>query len=117
MPRVEAGSGGGLRVSGLYVALLEHERRCQDRADRRSVALYPADDGVVFRRSRHLLDKLEAGEPVVVRGHDLGGWRLPKVPLRAEQKAWPNRYTVTPDDRVRRRLADDDSRSSERPLE
>jgi hypothetical protein len=103
MPRVEADSScGALRVPGLYAALLERERKRQERAERRSAVTYtyPAEDLAVMRRPDHLLRALEAGEPVVVRGHDLGGWSIPTVPLSPEQKDWPNWYTVTPDDRI-----------------
>ena len=100
MPRAEADSScGGLRVPGLYAALLERERKFQARCERRGIT-YTSDDHRLMSRPTHLLDTLEAGEPAVVRGHDLGGWGIPKVPLSAEQKDWPNWYTVTPDDRI-----------------
>jgi hypothetical protein len=89
-----------MRVPGLYEALRERERKRQERDERRGVVIYPAEDLAVMRRPRHLLDALEAGEPVVVRGHDLGGWSIPAVPLSPEQKQWPNWYSVTPDDRI-----------------
>jgi hypothetical protein len=102
MPRVEAdGSCGGLRVPGLYAALLERERGHHERWGGRRVYADPEDHSQgFFLRDRHLLDALEAGEPAVFSGHDLGGNGIPQVPLSAEQKPWPNYYTVTPDDRI-----------------
>jgi hypothetical protein len=102
MPRVEADSScGGLRVPGLYEALRERERRHHERWGGRRVYADPEDHSQgFFLRDRHLLDALEAGEPAVFSGHNLGGWGIPKVPLSAEQKDWPNYYTVTPDDLI-----------------
>jgi hypothetical protein len=102
MPRLEADSScSGLRVPGLYEALRERERRHHERRGGRRFYADPEDHSRGFSlRDRRLLDALEAGEPVVVRGHDLGGWGIPKVPLSAEQKDWPNWYTVHPDDTI-----------------
>jgi hypothetical protein len=111
MPRAEADSScGGLRVPALYEALLAREREHHYRYgetvvhEGRELQVVWADPNNhaagCFCRPRHMLDALEAGQPVVVRGHDLGGWDIPKVPLSAEQKDWPNWYTVTLDDRI-----------------
>lgn len=90
MPRVRGGvRRPGLRVPGVYAALLARERKRHGRAQLAG-----------RRRPRHLLVALEAGASVVVRGHDLGGRDIPAVPLSAEQKQWPNWYSVTPDDGV-----------------
>jgi hypothetical protein len=102
MPRVEADSScGGLRVPGLYAALREREREHHARRGGRRTSVDPDDPSKgFFQRSRHKLNALEAGEPTVFSGHGLGGNGIPKVPLSAEQKDWPNYYTVTPDDRI-----------------
>jgi hypothetical protein len=90
-----------MQVPGQYEALLARERKHHERWGGRSVYADPEDHSQgFFLRDRHLLDALEAGQPVVVRGHDLGGWNFPKVPLSAQQKDCPNYYTVTPDDRI-----------------
>jgi hypothetical protein len=102
MPRVDADSScGGLRVPGLYAALLERERGYHERRGGRRVYADPEDPWRgFFQLSEHLLNALEAGEPAVFSGHKLGGRGIPKVPLSAEQKDWPNYYTVTPDDLI-----------------
>jgi hypothetical protein len=97
MPRVEG--AGALRVSGLYLALLERERRQQARADRHRTSR--ADGHPLMRRDRRLLDTLEAGKPAVVAAQKLGGWGVPKVPLTREQRQRGNRFKVSPDDTVR----------------
>jgi hypothetical protein len=102
VPRAEVDSScGGLRVPGLYEALRERECGHHERRGGRRFYADPEDHSKGFSlRDRRLFDALKAGEPVVVRGHDLGGWGVPTVPLSAEQKDWPNWYTVTPGDRI-----------------
>jgi hypothetical protein len=100
MPWISAG-GAEMRVPGLYEALLARERDRHARWGGRRTSVDPEDPSRgFFRRSEHLLNALEAGEPAVFSGHNLGGNGIPKVPLSAEQKDWPNYYTVTPDDRI-----------------
>ena len=109
MPRVDDGPvAGGWRVPGVYRALLEWERGSDARhgGDPREILSPP---GVVsrpvFRRSRLLLDALEAGEPVTVPGWRLGGHGAPRVPIPRELRCWPNRFVVSPDDVVRPSVA------------
>jgi hypothetical protein len=96
--RARHASGGRSVGAG---ALRERERGHHERWGARKVYAAPEDHSQgFFLRDRRLLDALETGEPVVVRGHDLGGWDIRAVPLSPEQKDWPNWYTVTPDDHI-----------------
>jgi hypothetical protein len=105
MPRVRplAGSGGGVggfRALGLYAALLESERDSDARHSvdprwRRTEAGQRGEEPPsVYRRSRKLLEALEAGKTVVVSlpGRQWGlPWKRPAVTA----------VTVTVDDVVR----------------
>ena len=77
MPRVDdnyEADGGGLRFSGLYLALLEKERGRQERADRATERMRE-EFGYFFRRDRQLLDALQAGKPVVAARWRVGNKR------------------------------------------
>lgn len=71
MARIRGGSRParvGVRVPGVYQDLLLRERERVERSD--TAADDRAKRGVgIFRRSRHLLDALEAGQPVTCRRH------------------------------------------------
>ncbi len=104
MPRVDGGavSGGVLRVAGVYRSLLEKEREQHARFGKiHAVDSGQGEPAVVFRRPRHLLDALEAGEPVTVPFWRLGGHGSVKVPVPRELRCWPNRFVVSRDDTVR----------------
>jgi hypothetical protein len=105
--RIRGGSVGGLAparvgvcVPGIYADLLLRERESVGRAD--AAAADRARRGVgVFRRPRHLLEALEAGEPVIVSASQLVGRRV-QVPehLRPGRRAGVRWWRVTPDDVV-----------------
>jgi hypothetical protein len=104
MPRVDgAAGGGGWRVSGVYAALLAKERERHERYGRRRSIPNPGGDEpalAVYRRPRHMLDALEAGQAVTVPAWRLGGHGAPRVPIPRELKCWPHRFVVSPDDTV-----------------
>jgi hypothetical protein len=104
MPRVDqAGvAGGGLRVPGLYRALLARERWHHERYGELR-ARPPLREGElpVYRRPRHLLDALEAGEPVTVPRWRLGGHSMPRMPDVWRSDRRPTAFAVTSDDSVR----------------
>jgi hypothetical protein len=86
VPRFSDGEmdGLGVRVPGLYQALLERERRRRAQADPRNILSDdPGDLRPVYRRTRRLLDALEAGLPVVMVRWMVGSRRsTPAVDLR-----------------------------------
>jgi hypothetical protein len=103
MPRVRPLGGtssglGGFRAPGLYAALLESERQRSDHHDprwRRTEAAKRGEEAPPrFRRSRRLLDALEAGKTVIV-----------PLPSRKWGLPWTRpdvtTVTVTSDDVVR----------------
>jgi hypothetical protein len=51
-----------------------------------------------FRRSEHLLDALEAGEPVTLSTSQIGGRSVPSLP--AEWRSSHRWFLVSADDRV-----------------
>jgi antitoxin (DNA-binding transcriptional repressor) of toxin-antitoxin stability system len=102
MPRTRRGAAAarvGVRVPGIYADLLLREREGVGRAD--AAAADRAERGLRCRRSRHLLDALEAGEPVVVSASQLVSRRVP-VPehMRPGRRAGVRWWRVTPDDAV-----------------
>jgi hypothetical protein len=102
MPRVnDGGPADGLRVPGLYRALLEKERRrCEEPDPRRVLSDAPNDPAPVFRRSRKLLDALEAGKAVVMPRWLVGSGRsVPPVVLPWDRSV--DYVRVSPDDGVR----------------
>jgi hypothetical protein len=103
MPRVEAGSsigGGGLRIPGLYRALLEKERDSQERADRATKHMHE-EFGYSSRRDRRLLDALAAGQTVTMPRWRVGHKRsTPRVDLPWDRREVTT-VTVSPDDVVR----------------
>jgi hypothetical protein len=106
MPRSKRAIGsvrGGVRVPGIYAALLERERELF--AGRQTVFYVDPNDPSAghFRRSTHLLDALEAGEPAAVAAWELSSLRVhvPESlrPGNCRAGAW---WRVTPDDVVER---------------
>jgi hypothetical protein len=103
VPRTRRGVAAarvGVRVPGIYEDLLRRERDSVARAD--AAAEGRAKRGLgVFRRSRHLLDALEAGEPVIVSASQLASRRV-QVPehLRPGRSPGVRWWRVTPDDPV-----------------
>jgi hypothetical protein len=105
MPRVDASGGvaGGLRVPGVYRALLARERwhhqRYGDLGPRR---LYRDGEPLpLYRRPRHVLDALEAGEPVTVPWWSLGGHGMPPMPDGWRGDRADSSFVVCADDMVR----------------
>lgn len=104
MPRIRplggsTGGVGGFRAPGLYAALLERERDYMERRPLDPRWAYTAaakrgeDPPFCYRRSRHLLDALEAGKTVLVSlpGREWGlPWTRPEVTV----------VTITADDVV-----------------
>jgi hypothetical protein len=103
MPRVDDGyvaGGGGLRIPGLYGALLVRERGRQERADRATEHMRERF-GYSSRRNRRLLDALEAGQTVVMPRWLVGHKRsTPRVDLPWDRQE-VTAVTVSPDDVVR----------------
>jgi hypothetical protein len=103
MPRTRRGAAParvGVRVPGIYEDLLLRERDSVERAE--AAAAGRAKRGMgVFRRSRRLLDALEAGEPVIVAASQLVSRRV-QVPehMRPGRRASVRWWRVTPDDVV-----------------
>lgn len=104
MPRVDDGAtcrGAGIQVPGVYQALLAFERRQHERfGDLRGACASPGSEPGVYRRSRRVLEALEAGWPVTVARWQLGGHSKPAMPdaWRADRShQW---FVVTPDDLV-----------------
>ena len=98
------GLPGGWRVPGVYQALLAGEREQDARygGDPREILLPPGVESPgVFRRPRHLLDRLERGEAVTVPAWRLGGHGAPRVPIPRELRCWPHQFVVAADDTVR----------------
>lgn len=103
MPRTRRAIGpvaDGTRVPGIYADLLRRER---ERHARRPHTM-PADSknpgAGCFRRSTHLLDAFEAGDPVIVAAWQLSSRRL-KVPESLRPANCPGAWwRVTPDDVV-----------------
>jgi hypothetical protein len=102
MPRVryDGSGGGGLRIPGLYRALLDKERDRQERADRATVRMRE-EFGYSSRRDRRLLDALEAGQTVVMPRWRVGHKRsTPPVDLPWDRHEVTT-VRVSPDDVVR----------------
>jgi hypothetical protein len=103
MPRTRRSAAAGrvgVRVPGLYADLLLRERGSVERST--AAAAGRAGRGVgAFRRSRHLLDALEAGEPVIVSASKLVSRRvqIPELMRPGRCHSW---WCVTPDDVVER---------------
>ena len=103
MPRTRRGAAParvGVCVKGIYEDLLVRERDSVGRAD--AAAAGRAERGMGgFRRSRHLLDALEAGEAVIVSASQLVSRRV-QVPehLRPGRSPVARWWRVTPDDAV-----------------
>lgn len=103
MPRTRRGAARarvGVRVPGIYEDLLLRERDSVERSD--AAAKDRAKRGLgVFRRSRHLLDALEAGEPVTASASQLASRRV-HVPehLRPGRRTGVRWWRVTSDDAV-----------------
>jgi hypothetical protein len=87
----------GVRVPGIYSDLLRRERESGGRAD--AAAADRARRGVGARRSRHLLDALEAGEAVTVSASQLVGGHV-RVPVHMRPGRTCAWWRVTPDDAV-----------------
>jgi hypothetical protein len=90
----------GVRVPGIYADLLLRERDSVSRAD--AAAADRAKRGLGgFRRSRHLLDALEAGKPVTVSASQLvsGRVQIPEHMRPGRSARW---WRVAPDDAVER---------------
>lgn len=107
MARIRGGSAPGLvparvgvRVPGIYADLLSRERDSVERADAAAAGRANRGHGV-FRRSRHLLNALEAGEPVTVSASQLVSRRvqIPEHMRPGRRHSW---WRVTPDDAVAR---------------
>lgn len=80
MPRIDdrGGVGDGVHIPGIYQALLVREREHYERWGGRKVYSDPDDPSKgFFLWDRHLLDALEAGEPVTLSTSQIGGRRLP----------------------------------------
>ena len=105
MARIRGGSVGGLAparvgvcVPGIYEDLLLRERESVGRAD--AAAADRARRGLGgFHRSRHLLDALEAGEPVTVSASQLVSRRV-QIPEHMRPGRCHSWWRVTPDDVV-----------------
>lgn len=105
MARIRGGLIGGLaparagvRVPGIYEDLRRRERESVARADAATAGR--ADRGLrVCRRSRHLLDALEAGDPVTVSASQLGSRRV-QVPEHMRPGRRHSWWRVMPDDVV-----------------
>lgn len=108
MPRISNGgsrrSGVVASVPGLYVALLDRERRACAEVDPRTLPCFnphseqPRTVVETGSRSPTLLAALEAGETVMLHGRSLRGHRVPVVPLRRDQAFdW---FHVSADDQV-----------------
>jgi hypothetical protein len=104
MPRVRrtTGTAAGVRVPRLYAALLERER---GKCARPPTLARPDDPGAgFFRRPRHLLDALEAGETVSVPRWLLGGHWMRAAGIVTElpwDRDQVRTVRVSPDDQVR----------------
>lgn len=105
MARVRRGVAvmpGGVRWPGIYAAMLARERECHYRYGEMVVWADPDDHSAGFScRPRNRLDALEAGEPVVVRSHELHGRNLSERPalLRLDPRQWVSVHsddTITP---------------------
>lgn len=94
----------GLRVPGVYRALLESERMKVAKAERVWVRPGYPDEGF-FERSTSLLEALEAGLVVVVPSWCLGGHSVPCndafKEFKRRQSPRPVAWVVAPNDVVR----------------
>jgi hypothetical protein len=67
MPRVESSAEAGLRIRGVYAALLALESDRFERSERTAARMKVEGDGTFFRRNTGwLVERLEAGEVVTV---------------------------------------------------
>jgi hypothetical protein len=116
MPRTRRGAAAarvGVRVPGIYADLLLRERDSVGRSD--AAAAGRAERGLgVFRRSRHLLDALEAGEPVTVSASQLVSRRV-QVPEHMRPGRCHSWWRVTPDDAVEQASSPVIDRAPRRP--
>lgn len=102
MARIRGGSAPacvGISIPGIYADLLLRERESVARADAAAAGRVNRGLGV-FRRSRHLLDALEAGEPVTVSASQLVSHRV-QVPEHMQPGRCHSWWRVTPDDTVK----------------
>lgn len=101
MPRAISGAGG-LKVVGVYAALLDLERERSERDDRRSARMIAAE-GFCYRRGRLLAQRLAAGESVVLdcATVELALWyrnrQRARLPFGREAR---RRVQVSADDRI-----------------
>lgn len=118
MPRTRRSAAAvrvGVRVPGIYADLLLRERDSVRRAD--AVAAGRAQRGMGgFRRSRHLLNALEAGEPVTVSASQLVSRRV-QVPqhMRPGGRSGAHWWRVTADDAVEQASSPVIDRAPRRP--
>ena len=84
MPRAESSAEAGLRIRGVYAALLALERDRFERSER-TAARMRAEHGTFCRRNTGgLLERLDAGDPVLVdRARvELALWERDRPPRR-----------------------------------
>jgi hypothetical protein len=67
MPRVESSVDAGLRVTGVYEAVVDYERARYERRARAAQRSGDRDPDHFFGASDHFLRRLEAGETVTVQ--------------------------------------------------
>jgi hypothetical protein len=104
MPRVESSADAGLRIRGAYAALLPLERDRFERSER-TAARMKAEYGTFSRRNTGgLLERLEAGEPVLVDRSrvELALWERdrPPRPVRLPFDREVRSVRVAADDRI-----------------
>jgi hypothetical protein len=107
MPRIRGGispARDGVRVHGIYEEMLRREREWARRS--RTVLADPSDPSAgCFRRPAHLLEALEAGEPVTVAAWQLGGRRVRVPESLRPGNCRGARWRVTADDVVERTVS------------
>jgi hypothetical protein len=93
--------GGGVRIPGIYQAMLEKERRrCAESDPRRIYSSEPDDPSPVYRRPRVLLEGLEGGKPALMARWMVGSRRsTPPVDLPWDRES-VRTVRVSPDDVV-----------------
>ena len=88
-----------MHIPGIYQALLVREREHHERWGERKVDVDPDEPSKgFFLRDRHLLDALEAGEPVTLSTSQIGGRGVPSLP--PEWRGSHRWFSVSADDRV-----------------
>jgi hypothetical protein len=105
MPRVESSSDAGLRIQGVYAALLAFERDRFERSER-TAARMKSEYGTFCRRNNGcLIERLDAGEMVTVDRAtvELALWERDRPPnrVRLPFDREVRRVRVSPDDRLR----------------